>query len=465
MSEVGIERLRNGPQRPPVGRYRLSLACCYLMATSFALVFSFLLGRPTFASTPEGTPVVVEVNLDDMVQPISSEYVRRGIARGNEIGAQAVLLEIDTPGGLESSMREIIAAIIASRVPVIAYVAPAGARAASAGLFILLSADVAVMAPGTHAGAAHPVILGAYEIGKTMEEKLENDSAAYIRSLADRRGRNSKLAEEGVRTSRSYTEKEALEGHLIDAVLNTPQDIFAAFDGKTIKRFDGSTTTLHLAGASIDPYVMTDREKFLFWLVDPNIAFLLGALGVACLWIEFTHPGMVLPGVAGAIAIVLALFAFHLLPVNYAGVVLILMALAMFGLEAKLGSHGVLAVGGIICMLIGALILVNSPLPGGHIRLATALGVTLPLAVIMVVLLRLAIAAKLRKAVTGKEGLIDEVGIAETELGPGEAEGRIRVRGEIWNARADQSIHRGAEVTVRKIDGLTLRVEPKSQSR
>ncbi len=432
---------------------------------SFALVFSFLVGRTTFASTPEGAPVVVEVNLDDVVLPISSEYVRRGIARGNEIGAQAVLLEIDTPGGLESSMREIIAAIIASRVPVIAYVAPAGARAASAGLYILLSADVAVMAPGTHAGAAHPVILGSPDLGKTMEEKLENDSAAYIRSLTDRRGRNSKLAEEGVRSSRSYTEKEALDGHLIDAVLNTPQEIFAAFDGKTIKRFDGSTTTLRLAGASIDPYVMTGREKFLFWLVDPNIAFLLGALGVACLWIEFTHPGMVLPGVVGAIAVVLALFAFHLLPINYEGVVLIVMALALFALEAKLGSHGVLAAGGIVSMLIGALILVNSPLPGGHIRLATALSVTLPLAAIMVILLRLAIAAKLRKAVTGKEGLIDEVGIAETELGPAEAGGKIRVHGEIWNARADQSIARGAEVTVRKIDGLTLRVEPKSQSR
>jgi len=432
---------------------------------TFGVVFSFLLGRPALASTPPGTPLVVEVNLDDMVQPVSSEYVRRGIGRANEIGAQAVLLEIDTPGGLESSMREIIAAIIASRVPVIAYVAPAGARAASAGFYILLSADVAVMAPGTHTGAAHPVILGAYEIGKTMEEKLENDSAAYIRSLADRRGRNSKLAEEGVRTSRSYTEKEALEGHLIDAVCNTPQDIFAAFDGKTIKRFDGSTTTLHLKDATIDPYVMTGREKFLFWLVDPNIAFLLGALGVACLWIEFTHPGMVLPGVVGAIAIVLALFAFHLLPVNYAGVVLILMALALFGLEAKVGSHGVLAAGGIVSMLIGALILVNSPLPGGSIRLATALAVTLPLAVITVVLLRLAIAARLRKAVTGKEGLIDEVGIAETELGPGKAEGRIRVHGEIWHARADQSIPPGAEVTVRKVDGLTLGVEPKSQSR
>jgi len=438
---------------------------CYVIGMSFALVLAFLLDRPIFASTPQASPVVVEVSLDDVVQPISSEFVRRGIARANQIGAEAVLLEIDTPGGLESSMREIIAAIIASRVPVIAYVAPAGARAASAGFYILLSADVAVMAPGTHTGAAHPVILGAYDLGKTMEEKLENDSAAYIRSLAERRGRNLKLAEEGVRSSHSYTEQEALQGHLIDAVSNTPQDIFTAFEGKTIKRFDGSTTTLHLKDAPLDPYVMTGREKFLFWLVDPNIAFLLGALGVACLWIEFTHPGMVLPGVVGAIAIVLALFAFHLLPINYAGVVLILMALALFGLEAKLGSHGVLAAGGIVSMLIGALILVNSPLPGGHISLATALAVTLPLAAITVILLRLAIAARMRKSVVGREGLIDEVGVAETALGPGEREGKIRVHGEIWNAHADQSIPPGAEVTVRKVDGLTLGVELRSQSR
>jgi membrane-bound serine protease (ClpP class) len=308
------------------------------------------------------------------------------------------------------------------------------------------------------------VILGAYNIGKTMEEKLENDSAAYIRSLADRRGRNSKLAEDGVRQSRSYTEKEALDGHLIDAVLNTPADIFSTFDGKTVRRFDGSTTTLHLAGASVDPYVMSGREKFLFWLVDPNIAFIIGALGLACLYIEFTHPGMVLPGVVGAIAIVVALFAFHLLPINYAGVLLILLALAMFVLEAKLGSHGVLAAGGIVSMLIGSLILVNSPLPGGRISLATSLSVTLPLAVITVILLRLAIAARMRKAITGEAGLIDSVGVAETDLQPGSLEGKIRVHGEIWNARADQSIPRGTEVRVREVDGLTLRVEPKSQS-
>ena len=445
--------------------YRASLVGCYIAATLLGLTFTGLLDQSIFASPAEGSPVVEEVNLDDVVQPISSEYIRRGIGRGNQIGAQAILLEIDTPGGLESSMREIIASIIASRVPVIAYVAPAGARAASAGFYILLSADLAVMAPGTHTGAAHPVVLGAYDIGKTMEEKLENDSAAYIRSLAERRGRNLKLAEEGVRSSHSYTEQEALDGHLIDAVCNTPQQIFAQFDGKTIKRFDGSTTTLHLKDATIDFYMMTGREKFLFWLVDPNIAFLLGALGVACLWIEFTHPGMVLPGMVGAIAIVLALFAFHLLPVNYAGVVLILMALALFGLEAKLGSHGVLAAGGIVAMLFGALILVNSPLPGASIRLVTALAVTLPLAVIMVVLLRLAIAARLRKAVTGKEGLIDEVGIAETELGPKESGGKVRVHGEIWQARANQDIPRGTEVTVRKVDGLTLGVEPKTESR
>jgi len=453
----------------PTAFRRLPSAFCllrsaYCLLLGAGVLLATLMAFPTPTARADNTPAVVEVTLDDMVQPISSEYIRRGIARANETGAAAVLLEIDTPGGLESSMREIIQAIIGSRVPVIVYVAPAGARAASAGFYILLSADVAVMAPGTHAGAAHPVILGAYNLGKTMEEKLENDSAAYIRSLADRRGRNPKLAEEGVRASRSFTEREALDGRLIDAVLNTQQDIFSTFDGKTVHRFDGSTATLRLAGARVEPYVMTGRERFLFWLVDPNIAFILGVLGLACLYLEFTHPGMVLPGVVGAIAIILALFAFHLLPINYAGVLLIVLALALFALEAKLGAHGVLAAGGIVSMLIGSLILVNSPLPGGRIRLATALSVTLPLAVITVILLRLAIAARLRKAITGQEGLIDSRGVAETDLVPGGTGGKVRVHGEIWNARADQSIPRGAEVQVREVDGLTLRVEPRSES-
>src|SRR5947208_11078693 len=437
--------------------HRLFISAFWLLPCACGLLAAG--APPNESSMP---PTVVQVDLREMVQPVTAEFVVRGIRHANQINAQAVLIEIDTPGGLETSMREIIQAIIESRVPVITYVAPSGARAASAGLFILLSGDVAAMAPGTHTGAAHPVILGSYEIGKTMETKIENDAAAYIRSIADRRGRNSKLAEEGVRQSRSFTEKEALEGHLIDLVANTPQDIFAQFDGKSIKRFDGSTATLRLRNATLEPYAMTTRERLLFYIVDPNIAFLLGALGVFLLYLEFTHPGMVAPGVVGAIALVLALFAFHMLPINYTGVILIILAMVMFALEAKVTSHGVLAAGGAVAMVLGALMLVNSPMPGASIRLSTALGVTAPLAAITIILLRLAMAAHKRKAVTGREGMIDSLGVAETNLEPS---GRVFVHGELWDARAPATVAKGARVRVRAVEGLTLVVEPESESR
>ena len=408
----------------------------------------------------QARPEVIALNLDQAIQPVSAEYVVRGIHYANQRGAAAVLLQIDTPGGLESSMKEIITAIIDSRVPVITYVAPSGGRAASAGFFILLASDLAIMAPGTHAGAAHPVILGGAEIGKTMEAKIENDAAAYLRSLVDKRGRNSKLAEEGVRASTSFTEKEALDGHLIDAISNSPNEIWKKFDGQTLKRFNDETTTLHLAGAVVDPYLMSSRERFLSRLADPNTAFLLGAGGIAGLYIEFTHPGMIAPGVAGGICLILALYGFNFLPINFTGVLLILLALVLFVLEAKLGSHGVLAGGGILAMVVGSLILIDTPWPEMRIHLATSLAVTVPLAFITVILLRLVIAAQRRKAVTGEIGMIDAVGITQTELG---LEGKVLVRGEIWEARASQRIPKGTKVRVRAIKGLILLVEPASE--
>lgn len=430
-------------------------------AVGALILFAFLMSAGAPAATAQARPVVVEIELNDMVQPVSAEYIKRGIRHANDIRAAAVLLALDTPGGLESSMREIIQAILESPAPVIAYVSPEGGRAASAGFFILISADVAVMAPGTHAGAAHPVVIGSIDVGKTMEAKIENDAAAYIRSLADRRGRNAGLAEAGVRESKSFTEKEALENHLIEAIANTPQDVFKDFDGKTIHRFNGGTATLRLADVIIEPYLMTAREKFLFYIVDPNIAFLMGALGLACLYVEFTHPGMILPGVVGAIALVLALFAFHLLPINYIGVLLILLALALFALEVKVTSHGVLATGGIAAMVLGALILVDSPWPAARIRLSTALGVTIPLAAIMVILLRLVLAARRKKAVTGETALIDSVGVAQTDV---HQEGKILVQGELWDARANVRIPKGARVRVREVHGLRLVVEPDEES-
>jgi membrane-bound serine protease (ClpP class) len=414
------------------------------------------------AALPEApAPIVVQINLDGVVQPISAEYVVHGIEYASQVHASAILLELSTPGGLEDSMRDIIRAIVNCPIPVITYVAPSGSRSASAGFFILLSGDLAVMAPGTNTGAAHPVTIGGMSPGKTMESKIENDAAAFIRSIAGHRGRNAKLAEEGVRESKSYTDQEALKGHLIDAIESSPQDIFKQFDGRTITRFNGSTTVLHLAGARIDEYRMPDFKRFLSWVADPNIAFILGAIGVLGLYVEFTHPGFVAPGVIGAICLLLAMFGFHLMPVNYVGVVLIILALILFALEAKLTSHGVLAAGGIVSMIIGSLILINSPWPGARIRLPTTLVVTLPLAVISVILMRFAWLAKLRKAVTGSEGLVGEVGVVRVDLEPA---GKVFVHGELWDARAEQAIPQGAPVRVRKIEGLTLIVEPVDKS-
>ena len=423
-------------------------------------VFAAVCCATLHAATP--SPVVLQINLDGVVQPVSAEYVVRGIEYANRINANAVLLELSTPGGLEDSMRDIIRAIIGSRVPVITYVAPSGSRAASAGFFILLSGDLAVMAPGTNTGAAHPVTLGGMKVGKTEETKIENDAAAFIRSIAERRERNAKLAEEGVRKSLSYTDQEALKDNLINAIAGSPQDIFKQFDGKTISRFNGSATVLHLADARIEVYQMPGFKRFLSWVADPNIAFILGAIGLLGLYVEFTNPGFIAPGVIGAISLVLAMFGFHLMPINYAGVALILMALILFGLEATFTSHGILAAGGIVSMLIGSMILINSPWPGARIRLTTSLSVTLPLAVITVILVRVAWAARLRKSVTGEEGLINSIGITRTDLEPS---GKVFVHGEWWEARAEQKIPAGTRVRVLKVEGLTLLVEPVDESR
>lgn len=407
-------------------------------------------------------PVVVEIDLSGIVQPVSAQYVENGIAYANRIHANAILLVLSTPGGLGLSMRGIIRAIFASQVPVITYVAPSGSRAASAGFFILLAGDVAVMAPGTNTGAAHPVMMSGADVGKTEASKVENDAAAYIRGIAGRRGRNAKLAEAGVRQSKSYTAEEALDGNLINAIASKPEDIFASFNGKTVKRINGSETTLRLTGARIDTYSMTSRERFLSNLADPNIAFILGAIGAILLYFEFTHPGMVLPGIVGAILVVLALLGFHLLPINYIGAILIVLAFVLFALEARVTSHGLLAAGGIAAMIFGSLILIKTPWPGAHIHISTSLSVTLPVAFICILLVRATILAMRQKTVTGPEGLVDALGIARTDLAPS---GKVLVHGELWDARAAQHLPAGHSVRVRSVDGFTLVVEPSAEKK
>jgi membrane-bound serine protease (ClpP class) len=424
------------------------------------IIASVLVSHPVRAARPR--PLVVDIKLDMMIHQVSAEYVERGIRHANERNADAILLELNTPGGLVTATQELVQAIYASRAPVITYVSPSGASAASGGFFILLAGDLAVMAPGTNTGASHPVNLIGSDTDKTMSEKIESDLASYIRAIAQKRGRNVALAEDAVRKSSSFTDKEALEDKLIDAVAGSPRDIFAQYDGKSVQRFNGTTTILHLADAEIEPYGMTRIESLLVWVADPNIAFLLGAIGLACLYVEFTHPGMVAPGVVGAISLVLALYAFNFLPINFAGVLLIVTALALFALEAKLTSHGVLAAGGVVAMVLGAMILIKSPWPEARIHLPTALSVALPLAAITVILLRFAITAKRRKAVTGEAGMIGLIGVARTDLDPA---GEVLVHGELWVARTSGRIPQGTRVRVREIEGLTLVVESAQETR
>ena len=405
-------------------------------------------------------PQVMEIHLDGIVHPMSAEFITGGMEQAIQRRFALILLQINTPGGLDSSMREIIEKIIQSPVPVAAYVAPSGSRAASAGYFILLAADVAAMAPGTNTGAAHPVMLGG-PMDDVMKQKVENDAAAYLRSIASKRGRDVALAEKGVTESKSFTEDEALKGRLIDFVAASRAELLEKLDGYTIARFDGAREILNLAGAQVETYNPTFRQRFLSRILDPNIAFILLILGILGLYVEFSNPGLILPGVAGGIALILALFALSLLPVNWAGAALILLAIVFFVLEAKFVSHGILAASGVLAMVLGALMLINAKLPGGTIALATALSVAVPFALITVFLLRLVIHARRMKVATGTTGMVGEIGRVESPLQPA---GTIYVHGELWSAFSAQPLPRGTVVRVRSIDGMTLEVEPVSPS-
>jgi membrane-bound serine protease (ClpP class) len=400
---------------------------------------------------------VLKIRVNDTIQPITEEYIGRAIAEANRQKDQAVLIELNTPGGLVESTREIIEKIVASPVPVIIYVAPSGSRAASAGFFILESADVAAMAPGTNTGAAHPVTLGGGKMDDVMKEKIENDAAALMRSVAAKRGRNVEVAESAVRQSKSFTEQEALSQELIDYVASTQDDLFKQMQGKPIKLFNGQTVTLNLVGKPVHSYDMTLKEHILAYLMDPNVAFILLAVGALALYAEFNHPGAVVPGVVGVIFIVLAIFALNLLPVRFAALVLILGAFVLFALEAKFVTHGILTIGGIVMLTLGGLLLVDAPIPQMRVHLITALAVSVPLGIITAFLMSIALRARRNKVVTGVQGLVGEIGTAQTPLAP---QGKVFVHGELWDAIASANISSGQTVVVRQVDGLQLRVDP-----
>lgn len=399
---------------------------------------------------------IVKVKVDDTIQPISAEYIGRAIEHAKQTNADAVLIDLNTPGGLLDSTRDIIQKILASPVPVIVYVTPTGARAASAGFFILESADVAAMAPGSETGAAHPVDITGQKIEDTMKTKLENDSAAFMRSFVGPRGRNVPLAESAVRESKSWTDQEALQLNLIDIVASDQVDLLHQLDGRKIKRFDGKEVTLHLAGKTVEELPMTVRQRILDFLLDPNIAFLVLAIGALALYAEFNHPGAVVPGVVGVVFILLALFALNLLPTRYAAFTLIVGAFALFVLEAKFATHGVLGIGGIVLMTLGGLLLVDGPIPELRVHLWASLAISIPLGVITIFLMTIAIKARRNKVVTGAQGLLGAIGEARTEIDP---DGKVFVLGELWNAHAPTRVRMGEQVVVRKVEGLELEVE------
>lgn len=423
-------------------------------AASWAAVF-LLFAVPTRPSSRP--PWVLQIDIDQVIHPLTTEIVARGLDQAAREGAEAVLLRLNTPGGLMGAMQEIVQKIAASRVPVIAFVAPSGGRAASAGFVILEAADVAAMAPATNTGAAHPLLLGGGQMDSILRRKIENDAAAGVRAMAQRRGRNSALAEKAILESKAFTEKEALDNHLIDLIADNGPSLLAALDGREITRFDGRKQRVNLTGAEIRPYRMNLRERVLLPLIDPNLAFLLLILGVLGLYLEFTHPGLIFAGVGGGILVILALMALTLLPINLAGAALLLLGIVLFVLEAKIASHGVLGIGGAVAMVLGGVMLVDTGVPELRIRLRTAIMVTLPFALITILLVRLVIRARSLRVTTGLAGLIDEIGVARTDL---TLEGKVFVHGEWWNAIATAPVAQGARVRVVAVEGLRLRVVP-----
>jgi membrane-bound serine protease (ClpP class) len=419
------------------------------------VVYAFCLAVPLLTFSQQSHPRVIVVDVDRVIAPITAEIVNRALDQAERERAELVLIRLNTPGGLLDSTRTIVSRMVASPVPVVTWVGPSGARASSAGFFLLEAGDVAAMAPGTNTGAASPVLLGQ-EMDATMRKKVESDTAAWLRSVVGRRGRNSELAESTVLNARSFTEKEAVDDHLVEVVARDEAGLLRQLDGRPITRFDGTAATLHTANAEVTHYEAGLRERILWAISDPNIAFLLLILGALGLYVEFTHPGMVAPGVIGGIVLLLGLFALSVLPISWLGVALILLALTMFTLEAFYPSHGILGVGGAACLVLGALLLVQGP-PELRIHLMTALAVALPFSAITVFLATLAVRAHRAKAMTGRSGMIGEEGEARTALDP---MGKVFVHGEYWDADSPQPVPPGTRVRVVAVEGLRLHVEP-----
>jgi membrane-bound serine protease (ClpP class) len=402
-------------------------------------------------------PEVVRVSIDGVVHPVTAEIVRDAVQQASAQQATLLLICLNTPGGLLDATRQIVQQLVNSPIPVVTYVTPSGGRAASAGFFILEAGDVAAMAPETNTGASSPVLLGQ-TMDAVMRKKVENDAAALLRSLTSRRGRNVELAEQTVRDAKSFTDTEALDHHLIELVADNETQLLAKLDGREITRLNGSKQTLHVANAQVVDVRLSARERLIDAIADPNIGFVLLAIGALGIYIEFSSPGLIFPGVAGAVLVLLGLSSLAVLPINWAGAALLILAIVLFALEAKFTSHGILGIGGTIAMILGAVILVNGP-PALRIHWTTAFSVALPFALITTFLMSLVVKSRRRKPVTGEQALVGEIGIARTRLAP---DGQIFIHGEYWQSLSSINAEPGDRVRVTRVDGLTLHVEPAS---
>lgn len=404
----------------------------------------------------QSTPKIITIDIDSVVHPLTAEIVASGLKQAEEQGAEAVLIRLNTPGGMLAATQDIIQSIVGSEIPVVTYVTPSGGKAASAGFMILMAGDVAAMSPGTNTGAATPVMMGGGELDETMKKKVENDAAAAMRAITDKRGRNTELAQEAVTEARSFTEEEALESNLIDLIASK-ENLLSELNGRTVIRFDGSEKVLATEGAVLEPMELNYRQRVLLPLTDPSLAFVLTVIGLIGIYVEFSNPGLIFPGVFGGLCAILGLMALSLLPINWAGAALIAFGLGCFVAEAFIVSHGVLAAGGAIAMMLGAVMLIDTDIPELSISWGVAAAVTLPFAAITVFLLNLAVRSFRYKVATGAEGMVGETGVVKSAVGP--EGGQVFVHGELWSASAPAAIPLGAKIRVTAVDGLKVSVE------
>lgn len=412
-----------------------------------------------WARAASGAGEIYRIQLNGVIDPITAEFIVRSIDAANEAHAELILIQLQTPGGLNLSMNQITGKILNSSVPIVVYVAPGGARAASAGFFILLSADIAVMAPATNTGAAHPVLsVGGFPVaGDPMLDKVTNDAAASLRGIAKNRGRNADLAEQGVRNSRSFTEREALDGGLIDLVAKDEGELLARLDGRKVTLFRGQEVLLHTKGLGIRDVAMSRRQRFWSALSNPSLSALLLIGGILLLMVEFSHPGFIVPGVAGGICLILSFLGMQVLPLNYVGLLLMLLAFGLFIAEFKVGGFGVLGFGGIVSLFLGLLLLVDvSRSEVGGISVRDALVIVIPFAILFMLLLRLVLSTARARVMTGSQGMIGCVGTAQSPIA---LSGKVFVRGELWNAVSAKPIAQGHTVRVIKMENLQLIVE------